>query len=334
MRAETGSRSRVTLRDLQHPRARFQADVRAGLSASPPRISPKYFYDDRGALLFEEITRLDDYYLTRTEMGILQASIGEIAQAIGPGARLVEFGSGSGLKTRLLLRHLEQTASYVPIDISRAQLVEVAVTLADEFPELTVTPICADYTGHWALPPAGAGVRRTVAFFPGSTIGNFEPAEAATFLRTVGTLCGRGGGMLVGVDLHKERAVLERAYDDPQGLTAAFNLNLLHRINRECGADIDPDAFRHHAFYDERNQRIEMRLVCERAVRFVLPGPDMSDAPTEFRFDPEDFIHTEYSYKYTIESFRRLAEATGWTRERVWTDDRLWFSVWLLRRTP
>ncbi len=326
--------SAPVLHDLHPPADRLYDDVRAGLAAAPRKLPPKYFYDEAGARLFERITELDAYYPTRTELAILERHIGEIAAAVGPAVRLVEFGSGSGLKTRLLLRHLHRPACYLPVDISRAQLRELAHALAGEFPALEVLPVCADYTRAWSLPRTGREAMRTVAFFPGSTIGNFEPPEAVAFLSRVRGLCGPGGGLLIGADLEKDRATLERAYDDTEGVTAAFNLNLLQRINRECGADFDLSAFRHHAFYDDVHHRIEMRLIATRGSVVTLPAPAGDGEALEFRFRRGDFITTEYSHKYTPARFRALAAAAGWGVDRVWTDERPWFSVWLLRPLP
>ncbi len=322
------------LHDLHPPADRLYDDVRAGLAATPRKLPPKYFYDEAGARLFERITQLEAYYPTRTELAILERHIGEIATAIGAHARIVEFGSGSGLKTRLLLRHLPEPACYLPVDISRTQLRELAHELAREFPALEVLPVCADYSRAWSLPRTGREAARTVAFFPGSTIGNFERAEAIAFLGRVRGLCGPAGGLLVGADLEKDRATLERAYDDPEGVTAAFDLNLLERINRECGTDFEPSAFRHHAFYDEVHHRIEMRLVAVRRSVVTLPAPDATADALEFRFRRGDYITTEYSHKYTPARFRALAAAAGWGVDRVWTDERPWFSVWLLRPLP
>lgn len=327
--ASAGAHRAPVLHDLHPPADRLYDDVRAGLSARPRKLSPKYFYDETGARLFERITQLEAYYPTRTELGILQRHIGEIAAAVGAGVQVVEFGSGSGLKTRLLLQHLAAPAAYLPVDISRAQLRQLAHELAGEFPALQILPVCADYTRAWTLPRT-ADASRTVAFFPGSTIGNFERAEAIAFLERVRALCGPGGGLLVGADLEKDRATLERAYDDPEGVTAAFNLNLLARINRECGADFDLSAFRHRAFYDEAHHRIEMRLVAARRTTATLPA-QAAAPPLTFSFDAGDFVTTEYSHKYTPASFAALAAAAGWEPERVWTDERCWFSVWLLR---
>jgi len=320
----------VGLRDLRPGPGRFHADLVHGLSMRPPRIPSKYFYDHRGALLFEEITGVNAYYPTRTELAILEDCMAEIARGIGPRARVVELGSGSGLKTRLLLRHLEAPASYVPVDIARAQLEELARSVADMFPALEVLPICADYTHDWSLPAPRPGVGRTVAFFPGSTIGNFERGEAQAFLRALAERCEPGGALLLGVDLHKDSTTLEQAYNDPEGVTAKFNLNLLHRIARELGGKVDLDAFRHHAYYDEQRRRIEMRLVCERATEITLPADGAGSAATVFSFRPGDWIHTEYSHKYSPDEMAALAESAGWRASGLWTDPRQWFSVWLL----
>jgi dimethylhistidine N-methyltransferase len=305
-------------------------DVRLGLAESPRKLPPKHFYDDAGALLFERITQLDEYYPTRVETGILRRHAAEMARLIGPRVRLVEFGSGSGAKTRIVLEQLEQPTSYVPIDISHRQLLAFADSVSADFPAIAVLPVNADYTSAVQL-PADQQARRTVAFFPGSTIGNFEPDEAEVFLRHVAGLCGPGGQLLIGADLHKDRQVLEQAYNDAQGVTAAFNLNLLGRINRECGANFDSAGFRHHAFYDEQRHRIEMRLVCTRGQQVSLPAGGGSTAAT-FEFYPGDYIITEYSHKYTTAAFASLVARAGWQATRVWTDEHHWFAVWLLAR--
>jgi dimethylhistidine N-methyltransferase len=321
----------VVLHDLCPPPDDFRAEVVRGLGGDPRKVPPKYFYDERGAHLFERICELDAYYLTRTELAILQRSVGEMARAIGREARIVEFGSGSGLKTRLLLEHLEAPAAYVPIDISRAQLVHFALEVAERFPTMEVAPVCADYTQRLELPPSLRPAGRTVAFFPGSSIGNFEPDDAAAFLAGVGALCGTGGGMLIGFDLRKDIAVIEAAYDDPEGVTAEFNLNLLERINRECGADFDVRGFRHHAFFDDAKSRIEMRLISDRHQTVRIPAV-AGDDDAIFRFEEGDFITTEYSHKYTPDGFRTLCRTAGWELDRVWVDPRCWFAVAFLKR--
>jgi dimethylhistidine N-methyltransferase len=319
----------VTLYDHEPSGDHLCADAVRGLSGREKKLPPKYFYDERGAQLFEEISALDAYYPTRTELAILHANISEIVTRIGPGCRLVEFGSGSGAKTGLLLEHLQDPVVYLPIDISCTQLLDFALSAAKRFPSLEVTPVCADYTGEFELPAPRRRERRTVAFFPGSTIGNLEPSEAKHFLAHAARLCGPDGGLLVGVDLRKDPAVIERAYNDPEGVTAAFNLNLLARINRECGADFDLDAFRHQALFDDQHGRIEMRLVSKReqTVRLPAAGGDIQIA-----FAEGDYITTEYSYKYDPCDFSDLVKAAGWCVERCWTDERRWFAVQLLHR--
>ena len=302
----------------------FLADVRAGLSAPRKVLAPKYFYDAAGSALFERITRLPEYYPTRTEIGILDARGPEIAALLPPRAALVEFGSGSSAKLRRLLRHMPDLGSYVPVDVSGAYLEEQAAVLRSDFPGLCVEPVVADFTRGFDLPTALAGAARA-GFFPGSTIGNFEPAEAEALLRRFGEILGEGARMIVGVDLVKAPAVLEAAYDDAEGVTGAFNRNVLARINRELGGDFDLDAFAHRAVFDAEASRVEMHLVsrAEQTVRIA------GDA---FAFATGETIHTENSYKYTVEGFRTLAGRAGWHWTTVWTDaDRL-FSVHALRR--
>jgi dimethylhistidine N-methyltransferase len=319
---------RLTLHDFAPPAGTLCEDVIRGLSGTERRLPPKYLYDAEGAKLFDAICELDAYYPTRTEIGIFERYAAEMADGLGPLCRVVEFGSGSGIKTRILLEHLRDPVAYVPVDISRAQLVEFALSVAEEFPTLEVLPVCADYTAELTLPTTTRPPRRTAAFFPGSTIGNFEPREAETFLRHVAALCGRGGVCLVGVDLEKEASILEAAYNDEEGVTAAFNLNLLRRINRECGADFDLAGWRHFAPYDAEHGRIEMRLVSTRAQTVTIPrdSPD----PLRVHFEEGSHITTEYSHKYRPLEFRALAARAGWEVEKVWTDARRWFGEWLL----
>ena len=321
----------VTLYDFHPPVDDLCADVALGLSGAVKRLSPKYFYDERGAQLFEQICNLEAYYPTRIERSILAQSMPEIASEIGAAAWVIEFGSGSGLKTRILLEHLDSPAVYTPIDISRTQLVHFALSVAEQFPWLEVLPVCADYTRNFTLPSTKKSVGRRMAFFPGSTIGNFEPEEAVSFLRRVGERCGPGGGLLIGVDMKKDAEVLERAYNDPEGITAAFNLNLLRRINRECGANFDMDAFRHHAFFDAEHSRIEMRLISQDSQTVRLPNAGSSGGVV-IEFSRGEHITTEYSYKYDPEEFDRMVQRAGWRVERVWTDEKGWFGVWLLGR--
>lgn len=328
---ESAGSGSITLYDFEPPPDRLCEDVAAGLNTSPKKLPPKYFYDEKGAELFERITGLEAYYPTRTEVGILEQHADEMAARIGPQACLVEFGSGSGEKTWILLRHLISPAAYVPVDISRAQLVEFAVRVSATFPELPVLPVCADYTAEMQLPDATRTGGGTVAFFPGSTLGNFEPDGATAFLRRVRRLVGSDGGMLLGLDLRKDPQIIERAYNDPEGVTAEFNLNLLHRINRECRATFDVEAFHHYAFFDEGNSRIEMRLVSDRAQQVRLCADPDSDRNETFDFGAGEHIVTEYSHKYDLDRFAGMAGIAGWTIDQVWTDEREWFAVILLR---
>ena len=315
MTAPTAARRR----DAASADAAFLRDVVAGLTARPKRLPPKYFYDEAGARLFEDITALAEYYPTRCELEILRTHASELARFLPAGCALIEFGSGSSRKVRLLLAAAPAVAAYVPVDISGEMLVQEAAELARDHPGLAVLPFAADFTRPFALPPAIAGMART-GFFPGSTIGNFEPHEAAAFLRHAGALLGRGAAMIIGVDLVKDRAVLEAAYNDAAGVTARFNLNLLARINRELGADFDLARFRHLAFYDAERSRIEMHLVsaCRQEVR-------LAGRTIEFRAG--ETIHTENSYKYTLESFAALARASPWSPAAAWTDTGNNFSI-------
>jgi L-histidine Nalpha-methyltransferase len=316
----------------------LREEVARGLSESPPRLPPKLFYDDRGARLFEEITRLPEYYPTRTEIGILETHLPEMARRIGSGVQVVEFGSGSGEKTELLLRTLKDPAAYVPVDIAEEQLRRVATSLDRTFPGLKVLPLAADYTRPFRLPGTGTGPGgeeggRPLLFFPGSTIGNFEPARARDFLRRAGRSLGPGALLLIGVDLVKPREVLEPAYNDARRVTEAFNRNALVHLNRVLDTDFRPNAFRHRAPWNEEAHRIEMHLVATEAQVVTLPGtPADSGSPTStprFRLVLEegDHIVTEHSYKYTLERFEQLTDEAGWITRETWTDPRDWFAV-------
>lgn len=301
----------------------FLDDVRAGLSRPQKALSPKYFYDAAGSDLFEAITRLPEYYPTRTEIGILDGRGPEIAALLPAGAALVEFGSGSTVKLRRLLRHLDKLAAYVPVDVSGEFLCAQAETLSADFPHLRVEPVVADFTRDFDLPDSLAGLPRA-GFFPGSTLGNFEPEEAEALLARFGRILGTGAHMIVGIDLVKDAKTLETAYDDAAGVTAAFNMNLLTRINRELAGRFDLDAFSHRAVFNRQASRIEMHLVA-RDAQDVAVGSDT------FAFAAGETIHTESSYKYTVETFRALAERAGWTWIQVWTDADGLFSVHALR---
>lgn len=302
----------------------FLQDVLDGLREPQKEIFSKYFYDRRGSALFDRITELEEYYPTRTELEIMRRYQDQIDAEIGPRAVVVEYGSGSSMKTRLLLDKLEDPVAYVPIDISRRHLVESATAISRDYPELEVLPVVADYTASFTLPEPTSRSEKTVVYFPGSTIGNFDLDQAHEFLDHVAEVCGTGGGLLIGVDLVKDVEVLERAYNDAEGVTAEFNLNLLERINRELGADFDLGAFEHRAIWNPALNRIEMHLVSQRPQRVNIDGEN-------FRFEAGETIHTENSHKFTIDGFADLA--SPWFRQdRVWTDDRRFFSLQYLTR--
>jgi len=302
----------------------FLSEVVAGLSRPQKTLPCKFLYDEEGSRLFNEICDLEEYYPTRTENQILRDNINEIASLIGSECRLVEFGSGSSTKTRHLLTHLPSLSGYIPIDISGPQLLESAARLGTEFPDLEISPLEADYCDILELPNMKRNPRRTVAFFPGSTIGNFDPVAAIPFLRKIAFLCGNNGGLLIGVDRKKPRGILEPAYNDRKGVTAKFNLGILARANRELGADFDLSAFRHRAPYNETEGRIEMHLVSERAQIVHLDSQ-------EFSFEEGEHITTEHSYKYTLPGFAGLALRAGFELVKNWEDPDHLFSVLFLR---
>jgi dimethylhistidine N-methyltransferase len=306
----------------------FALDMKAAMAARPRSISPKYFYDDRGSQLFDQICELPEYYPTRTELAILEANAHEMAAHMGPHAEIVEFGAGSLRKVRLLLDAMKHPARYVPIDISGDHLARSAADLRRAYPSLDVQPVVADYTRPLTLPASAsasgavAGAGRRVGFFPGSTIGNFTPEEALRFLQGAADVL-RGGALLLGADLVKEPAVLHAAYNDAQGITAAFNLNLLTRANRELGTDFVVEQFAHSAFYNAPLQRIEMHLVSRERQKVMLGG-------ATFTFEEGETLHTENSHKFTIDSLRELATGAGYRPGPVWTDDDRLFSLhWL-----
>ncbi len=296
----------------------FARDAIEDLSQHPKRLSPKYFYDAAGSELFEAITRLPEYYPTRTELSILRHRGGEIASILPSAAGLVEFGAGATTKVRLLLNHCD-IGAYVPVDISGDFLKSQAETLRKDFPSLAVYPVAADFTAPFALPEVIARLPK-VGFFPGSTLGNFEPAEARQFLRSARDILGSGAQMIIGVDLEKDERVLHDAYNDAAGVTAKFNLNVLVRINRELGGNFDLSAFTHRALYNPNQHRIEMHLISKKRQTVRMLG-------TAFSFQMGESIHTENSYKYSLERFATLAHSTGWKVRKSWTDDAGMFSV-------
>jgi len=296
-----------------------------GLKQPEMMISPKYFYDERGSQLFEEITRLPEYYPTETELGIMRDSVAEIADLVGKQASLIEFGSGSSLKTRVLLEHLDELAAYVPVDISEDHLLESARQIREEFPGLDVLPVVADFTQPFQLPTPKVMPVRNIIYFPGSTIGNFTNEAAEDLLRVMYGEAGAGGALLIGVDLQKDPEVIERAYNDSAGVTAEFNRNMLRHLNREFDADFDLDAFAHSAEYNEDEGRVEIRLVSEQDQEFSL-------GDESFSIGKDEAILTEYSHKYTLEGFAAMAKSAGFSVARVWMDDERLFSVQYLVR--
>jgi L-histidine N-alpha-methyltransferase len=315
----------LALRRAERLLTPFARDLIAGLRASPKRVPCKYFYDNEGSRLFEDICRLPEYYQTRTELALLEQHAGEIASLMGHHVELVEFGAGALRKVRILLDALDAPYAYTPIDISGDYLQSVGRDLAQRYPALRLRPIVADFTQSLTIPHHEFGAHRA-GFFPGSTIGNFEPCEAVRLMRAMAAPL-HGGGLLIGVDLVKDPAVLHAAYNDSAGVTAAFNKNLLARANRELGADFDIDAFDHYAFYNPALARIEMHLVSRRAQKARVAGE-------VFAFAEGEAIHTENSHKYTLESFATLARAAGLTARKVWSDSRRWFAIFWLVPSP
>lgn len=296
------------------------AEIIEGLSQAEKMISPKYLYDERGSQLFDDITRLSEYYPTETEIGIVLDNIAAIKHLIGPQASLIEFGSGSSLKTRILLRHLSDLAAYVPVDISEEHLLESARQLRAEFPETEILPVVADFTQAFELPAPKVMPLRNIVYFPGSTIGNFTQEGALELLRVMRHEAKEDGALLIGVDLQKDPAIIERAYNDEDGITAKFNLNVLRHLNREYGADFNVDAFSHQATYDGSEGRIEIRVVNDGDQTVTINGE-------KFEIADGEGILTEYSHKYTLDGFAAMAEATGFRVEKVWMDPGQLFSV-------
>ncbi len=302
----------------------FEADVLAGLRAAPKRVPAKYFYDGAGSQLFERITELPEYYPTRCELRILRDRARDIAKLIAEGAALVEFGSGSSKKARILLRAAPMLAAYVPVDICGEMIEQEAAELRPDFPSLKVLPVTADITQAFELPAEAKAAAVRVGFFPGSTIGNFDPHEAAAFLRNAARILGAGAALIIGTDLIKPVDVLNAAYNDAAGVTAKFNLNLLVRINRELGGSFKLETFEHRAFYNRERHRIEMHLASLKRQKVKVAGESID-------FRAGETIHTENSYKYSIESLGALARGAGWQPAGVWTDTHEYFSIQAFR---
>ncbi len=296
-----------------------------GLSGPQKQISPKYFYDQRGSELFDDITQLPEYYLTNTELGIMRDNIEEMVTLVGKQASLIEFGSGSSLKTRILLDHLSELAAYVPVDISANHLLASAEEIKEQYPHINVLPVIADFTQQFDLPQPTVMPVRNIVYFPGSTIGNFEHDMAMDLLRVMHHEAGRGGALLIGVDLQKDPAMIESAYNDAAGITAKFNLNMLQHLNRDYGANFDLDEFVHSASYDQNEGRVVIELISQSQQTFEIGDQAFDIASGET-------ILTEYSHKYTLAGFEAMANAAGFVVEKVWTDANQLFSVQFLTR--
>ena len=313
------TKHQVQLYDFEPQTDTFLEDVLQGLQKTSKELPSKYFYDNVGSQLFEQICALSEYYPTRTELGIMQEHMDEIVELLGKNCLLIEYGSGSSTKTRKLLDALQQPAGYVPIDISKEHLLNAAISLAMAYPDLEVLPVCTDYTSTFEIPAPPVPDLHKVGYYPGSTIGNFDPEPARRFLQQIARAC-EGGGLLIGVDLKKDFNILHQAYNDQQGVTAQFNLNLLERINKELGANFQIDCFQHYAFYNPWHSRIEMHLES-------LKQQDVQIGDVDIAFKSGESIWTESSYKYTPEEFSQLAARAGFTVERVWIDAEELFSI-------
>lgn len=298
----------------------FLRDVVYGLSQSNKELQCKYFYDERGSKLFDQICELDEYYLTRTEQQIMLDHADEMAAQLGSGVMLIEFGSGSSTKSRVLLDALIDPVAYVPLDISEEHLLKTAAQLASAYPDLEILPLVADFTQPFVLPRAVRKHSHAAVYFPGSTIGNFVPEAAARLIQRITGILGPQGGLLIGIDLQKERTTIEAAYNDSMGVTEEFNLNVLHRVNRELGADFDVEQFRHRAIYNAVAGRVEISVVSNINQVVTVDGH-------QFAFQAGEQMLTEYSHKYTIDGFATLAARAGLNLHKCWTDDRQLFAV-------
>ena len=314
-------KDKIFFHDLHTPTASMAKDVHSGLSGKQKSLPPKYFYDKKGSELFDAITKLPEYYVTRTEIELLKQYVPEMAELLGINSYLLELGSGSSIKIRLLLEALRPEI-YVPIDISREHLIASSQRLIQDYPWLTIHAAYLDYSHPWAVPDFGPG--RYNAFFPGSSIGNFDPANAIQLLKQISQLVGRDGGLLIGVDLKKDVGILEAAYNDSQGVTADFNINLLTHINDGLDADFVPENFSHKAIYNEDKGRVEMHLECNinHSVRIES---------NLYPFQTGETIHTESSYKYSIDEFHQIAAEANFAPVEVWTDADELFSVHYLK---
>lgn len=298
----------------------FLQDVINGLNSAPKALQCKYFYDEKGSALFDQICELDEYYLTRTERLIMLDHADEMAAQLGEQIMLVEFGSGSSMKTRVLLDALKNPVAYVPLDISEEHLFKTAAQLEQKYPDIEILPLVADFTEPFSLPESKRQASHAAVFFPGSTIGNFVPEAAAIMMKTIADILGTDGGMLIGIDLQKDRSIIEPAYNDAKGITNQFNLNVLYRVNNELGADFDVDAFKHKAVYNEDKGRVEIYVVSQRDQTVTI-------GEHQFDFEAGEHVLTEYSHKYTIDGFVKLAAGAGFSLHKQWTDPKQLFAV-------
>jgi dimethylhistidine N-methyltransferase len=310
--------ARVTFFDFRPDTDNMLEEVKASLGSTPKRLSPKFFYDARGSRLFDKICRLPEYYPTRTEVSIYKSSAHDMARTIGENVCLLELGSGSSEKIRLILEAV-RPAMYIPLDISREHLLQSSLRLSYDYPWLDIRAACVDYSQAWQAPLV-PHTRRKVVFFPGSSIGNFEPDEAVALLSSVRKLCGQTGGLLIGFDCLKPAHILESAYNDAAGVTAEFNRNILHHLNRKLGADFNVERFAHKAFFNQQEGRIEMHLVS-------LDKQEVHLGEATFHFDKQETIHTESSYKYDPDQFSELLARAGFVLRQLWTDEKNWFAV-------
>lgn len=300
----------------------FLAEVNAALRQPQKHLPSKYFYDSRGCFLFEQICELPEYYLTRTELAIMQQHAAAMARQMGPNCLLIEYGSGAGTKTRILLDHLPNLNAYVPVDIAGEHLQQTTDELSRCYPDLEVLPVTADFSKPFIVPQPARQASRHLIYFPGSTIGNFGPTACRKLLQNMAAECGSGGGLLIGLDLQKDPAIIEPAYNDAAGVTAQFNYNLLERINRQLDANFNIDQFQHHAWYNRQACRIEMLLISQS-------DQTVSIGDSEFSFAAEESICTEYSYKFDLDQFCSLAGEAGFRHQTTWTDKQRWFAVLL-----
>ncbi|MFZ0454734.1 MAG: L-histidine N(alpha)-methyltransferase [Ignavibacteriaceae bacterium] len=299
------------------------SEVEEGLSLNPKRLPSKLFYDAKGSVLFDDICNLDEYYPTRTELKIMENNIEEMSSLLGEGTLLIELGSGSSIKIRLLLDNIPGLAGYVPVDISSLHLIQSSNELKGLYPHIDIFPLAADYTKDFELPEIDKSYDHKAVYYPGSTIGNFTPSNAKKFLERIAKICGLNGGFIIGVDLRKDKKILEAAYNDKNGVTAAFNLNILEHLNNEFNSDFDLNKFEHLAFFNDEESRIEMHLISKESQKVHLNGSTIN-------FQKDESILTEYSYKYTLESFAGLVSDNFEVR-KVWIDKNHLFSIQYLR---